>query len=96
MTPKVAHVEMYAQRHTITSTIGIPNIEFFVPKTKQPDEVSCGILSIAYATAIIMGSDPAEVKFKLNKYLKNKTKSLRDHLAKMLSDNVILPFPSCK
>lgn len=69
-------------------------IQFIVPQTNQLDRSSCGVLSIAYATALIMGDDLADIEFKLNKFSKNKTKSLRKHLVKMLRKNIITSFPS--
>lgn len=65
-----------------------------VPLTKQPDDDSCGIFSIAHATAIVFHHDPATVLLKIDHKLKNKTLSLREHLAKMLSQNRLEMFPS--
>lgn len=67
---------------------------FVKPKTKQPDAVSCGIFSTAYATALIFGYDPAQVPLKIDFKLRNKTLSLRKHLATILSQNRLEMFPS--
>lgn len=69
-------------------------VNFIKPRTKQPDGVSCGILSTAYATAIIFGRDPAKVPFKIDYKEKNKTISLRRHMAKILAHNRLKMFPS--
>lgn len=90
-------VKQFSERARTIIDYRYPNhkiIEFIVPKIKQPDKVSCGIFSIAYATALIIGDDPADIQFNLNKYKRNETKSLRNHLVQMLEDKKTLSFLS--
>lgn len=81
-------------RNLITLRYPKAQINFVIPMTKQPDEESCGIFSIAHATAIVFGHDPATVSLKIDDKEKNRTISLRKHLAKILSENQLEMFPS--
>lgn len=62
------------------------------PGTTQPDNVSCGLFSIAYATALIFGLDPKDMKL-------NSASSgdpaiyLRKHLEQIYRQRRITPFP---
>lgn len=70
-------------------------VEFVHPRTRQPDGISCGIFAIAYATAIILGRDPAAYPLFLgNDPYTDPTLLLRDHLAQMLQDDRLTLFPA--
>lgn len=69
-------------------------VKFLIPKTTQPDTVSCGVLSVAYATALILGEDPTKIPFKLDEGQKNKTVTLRRHFREILAENRLKMFPS--
>lgn len=70
------------------------SIEFVEPKTKQPDDESCGVFSIAYATALILGEDPKTRSFALDKKSKDSSMSLREHVKKMFVFKDLIKFPA--
>lgn len=61
---------------------------------KNIDEESCGVLAIAFATAVVFHQDPATYPFKIDHHLKSKTQTLRQHLTKILAQNRLEMFPS--
>lgn len=65
-----------------------------LPDVKKPDDESCGVFAVAYATAIIFHHDPATLPLKIDHNLKNKTTSLRVHLFKILKEKLLEMFPS--
>lgn len=69
-------------------------VKYIRPKTKQPDGCSCGVFSIAYATHLILGLDPAITSLKLDKNFGKRTVSLRKHIAKMITHKKLRPFPT--
>lgn len=69
-------------------------IELVKLVTQEPDKVSSGILSVAYATAIIFGQDPAQLLMKIDEGHENKTQSLREHFRKILAEKQLEMFPS--
>lgn len=69
-------------------------LEYAVPRTAQPDLISCGIFAVAYATTIILGEDPTVYPLLLgNSRQVDKTLQLRDHMAKMLEEGRLSLFP---
>lgn len=63
------------------------------PGTTQPDNVSCGFFSIAYATALIFGQDPKDIKFKLASS-GDPVVYLRKHLEQIYLQRKITLFPT--
>ncbi|XP_036149752.1 uncharacterized protein LOC118647911 [Monomorium pharaonis] len=52
----------------------------------QPDSTSCGIYSAAFATTIVLGGNPCNVKYSRN------MKSMRQHFMKIIESNKLLAF----
>lgn len=67
-------------------------IKFITPKTIQTDYTSCGIFSIAYATTLILGKDPQQVRFRLSKN-GDRSMHMRKHVKKILESKHLEPFP---
>ena len=59
----------------------------FVPVTRQPDSVSCGVYAAAFVTEIAFGTDPSMVNYSLNASL------MRQHLVKVISERTLQRFP---
>ena len=53
---------------------------------QQRDSSSCGVYAVAFATALVFGMNPAELKFDLPK--------MRPHLMDCLRSSSIRPFPT--
>lgn len=68
-------------------------IEFVRPKTLQNDFCSCGIFSIAHATAIIFNRMPENILLKVN-CLFDQAYYLRKHLKQILLTKELRPFPT--
>lgn len=71
----------------------VTRIEFVRPGTLQPDDASCGFFSIAYATALIFGIDPKNLKLRLASS-GDPLFFLRQHLEQILNQRRITPFPT--
>ena len=53
----------------------------------QPDAMSCGIYTAAFATSIALGGNPCEEKYSKD------VKCMREHFCKIIESNKLLPFP---
>lgn len=70
-------------------------IEFVRPKTMQRDGLSCAVFVMAYATAILLNFDPANVEFNVDfNHPTNQTKELRKHLIRMIRSQELTMFPT--
>lgn len=54
----------------------------------QPDGLSCGIYSAAFATTVALGNNPCNVKYSKD------VKCMRQHFIKIIESNKLLPFPT--
>ncbi|XP_031627096.1 uncharacterized protein LOC116343261 isoform X2 [Contarinia nasturtii] len=68
------------------------SVKYIKPKTRQNDASSCGLFSIAYATTVIFGQDPATYKLQLS--TGDQSMTLRNHLFEMLTTGKFSLFPS--
>ncbi|XP_031627280.1 uncharacterized protein LOC116343398 [Contarinia nasturtii] len=73
----------------------LSSLKRITPETRQKDVSSCGLFSIAYATTLIFGEDPATYKLQLSvgKGVDQST-ALRAHLSNMLTTGNFSIFPS--
>lgn len=68
-------------------------IIFAEPKTTQIDDTSCGPLTIAYATMLILGEDPAKYIFKMDVHNIDHSHHLRQHIQTMFENKKLSHFP---
>ncbi|XP_031629676.1 uncharacterized protein LOC116344956 [Contarinia nasturtii] len=73
-------------------------IVYIKPQTRQPDLRACGVFAAAYATTIVLGLDPRTYSLRLgnsrNPANRDMTTDLRYHLADIIENNQLSPFPS--
>lgn len=68
------------------------DIIFVKPKYLQSGATSCGIHSIFYATTMLLGKDPSEVKVKINEIRGDKSLYMRLHVLKMFANKKLALF----
>lgn len=68
------------------------SIQYVAPLTIQTDGYSCGLISIAHATALIFGKYPQQILFKM-KRSGDAGFYLRFHLRRIFTTRKITPFP---
>lgn len=73
--------------------VGIESIEFVKPGTLQPDDVSCGLFSIAYATALLFRINLKDLRLRLAS-TGDPNFFMRKHLEQILKQRRITPFPT--
>ncbi|XP_070523169.1 uncharacterized protein [Cardiocondyla obscurior] len=54
----------------------------------QPDAISCGIYTAAFATTVALEDNPCNIKYSTN------VKCMRQHFMKIIEGNELLPFPT--
>lgn len=64
------------------------------PKSKQMDNFSCGVYSIAYDTTFFLGYDPETYEFASPTWSWNHTILMREHILRMFEQGKLLPFPT--
>lgn len=69
------------------------DIIFVEPKTTQIDYTSCGPLTIAYATILILGQDPTNYSLKMDSNGTDHSSYLRKHIKTMFESRQLLHFP---
>lgn len=68
------------------------DIVYVDPKTYQRDATSCGIFSIFYATHLLLGEDPANIKPKLNNVYGDQSLYMRLHIMRMFANHQLAAF----
>lgn len=66
---------------------------FVKPATLQPDGCSCGVFTIAYVTAILLGHNPATYNLRLGSTERDKAAGIRNHIKTMFNARRLINFP---
>lgn len=61
-------------------------------RNKQKNATACGVYAAAYAISKAIGKNPTEIDFKMSQS-NDEALHLRLHLAKIVSERILLPFP---
>lgn len=61
-------------------------------RNRQGNGVACGVYAASYAISKALGKDPSEIDFKMSQ-TNDEVLHLRCHLAKIVRDRILLPFP---